>query len=276
MAGTTGSLGSKDVLDKFYTTDSKAQWCISKLRLNDFDCIIEPSAGGGAFSKQISGCIAYDIAPEYDSIQQADWLTLDKSIFDKYNNILVIGNPPFGKNDTLAMQFIRESASCADCIAFILPKGFKKSSYKNRVPLDFWLTQEYDIPADSFTLNSEKYAVPCVFQIWEKRDTPRVVTKQKTTSDFFVFTTKSDCDLRIQRVGGRAGKASTDLDVSEQSNYFVKITDERLNISTVMHIVNSSVFPTVDDTTGPRSLSKSELVDVVDNNILNFLDRSTI
>lgn len=168
IKGTTRSKGVKTQLDKFYTNPLIAKECINKLNLEDFDCIIEPSAGSGAFSKQIPGIKAYDLAPEDITIQEQDWFTLDKSIFSKYNKILVVGNPPFGRQSTLAMSFIKES-SFADVIAFILPKSFKKDSVKNRVPLNFWLVYEEDLPKDSFLLDGNKYDVPCVFQVWEKR-----------------------------------------------------------------------------------------------------------
>ena len=82
---TTKSLGQKDTLDKFYTQKNIALDCINFIdNINLFDCIIEPSAGDGSFSKQIPNCLAYDIQPEGDNIQQADWLLLDKEQFKKY------------------------------------------------------------------------------------------------------------------------------------------------------------------------------------------------
>lgn len=49
----TKSLGQKNSLDKFYTKTQIAKDCINKLNLNDFNFIIEPSAGNGSFSSLI-------------------------------------------------------------------------------------------------------------------------------------------------------------------------------------------------------------------------------
>ena len=59
-------------LDKYYTSIEVVNHCIQVVNkvLKDeiITQIIEPSAGNGAFSKNIGGCIAYDIEPDDDSI----------------------------------------------------------------------------------------------------------------------------------------------------------------------------------------------------------------
>ena len=162
IKGTTKSQGRKHELDKFYTTNEIALYCISLIEdIKKYDLVIEPSAGSGAFSKNIEQCIAYDIEPEHESIIKQDWFKVDKIQFDN-KKVLVIGNPPFGTNGNIALNFIKESIF-ADGIAFILPKSFKKESVKNRIPLNFALKIEQDLPSNSFTLNGNTYNVPCVF-----------------------------------------------------------------------------------------------------------------
>ena len=83
MGKTTKSNGQKDILDKFYTNADIAKQCINFIdNFSTYDCIIEPSAGNGSFSSQINNCKAYDLAPEAENIIQADWLSLDKTIFN--------------------------------------------------------------------------------------------------------------------------------------------------------------------------------------------------
>jgi len=82
----------------------------------------------GNFSDKIPQSYKYDLAPEKEDIQQADWLTLDKTIFQNFSKILVYGNPPFGEQSNLAIKFFNESAKIADTIAFVLPLSFKKDS----------------------------------------------------------------------------------------------------------------------------------------------------
>lgn len=261
--GTTKSQGNKHVLDKFYTKENIVDECLALLSLSDYDCIIEPSAGSGAFSDKIDNVHAYDVLPENDSIVQADWLTLDKTQFAGYNKILVVGNPPFGTSGSLAYSFIVESMKFADTVAFILPKGFKKDSMKNRIPLNFSLTREIDLPKNSFTLDNVDYSVPCVFQLWDKSDVLRKKKQDKVTSSLLEFVKKGDADFRVQRVGGRAGKASLDIDASESSNYFLKNTSS-FSSDYLVDVINGLFFPTVDDMTGPRSLSKGELIAVLE------------
>lgn len=273
MKGTTGSQGAKNILDKFYTKDATVEDCLSNLNLNEYDCIIEPSAGNGSFSSRIPNVHAFDIAPEDDGIEYANWLTLDKSVFKKYTNILVIGNPPFGKQGALAYKFLKESMSFANSVAFILPKSFKKDSTKNRIPRNFFLTFEKDLPEESFTLNGREYAVPCVFQIWVKsKNKKRILQKTSFRTDLFEFTSRERADFRIQRVGGNAGKAFKDVSsCSRQSNYFIKNTSN-FDTDCLIQAVNDSDFPTISDTVGPKSLSKGELIRQVEKEILRRTD----
>lgn len=265
--GTTGSLGVKSDLDKFYTKPEIAQHYINMLNMTEYDTIIEPSAGSGAFSSIIPDCLAFDLAPEGNHIQQADWLTLDKSQFQ--GRILVVGNPPFGTSGNLALQFIH-AASFADTIAFVLPRGFRKDSVKNRVPLNFSLIIEEDCPKNSFTLNGEDYDVPCVFQVWQKSEKLRTPVKARTVSNILEFlpvNRKAEADFRVQRVGGRAGTAFENIDASTASNYFIK------NVSTVetqklIEYINDLEYPSVDHTTGPKSLPKGELIQCLENSLI--------
>ena len=267
MPKETKSNGQKDTLDRFYTSPQAVHQCLSEIDLDNYDCIIEPSAGNGSFSSQINNCFAYDIHPEHENITQTDWFKLDKSVFKDYSSILVIGNPPFGQQNSLAINFFNESAKFADTISFILPLSFKKDSIKNRLNLNFHLEKEIDLIDNTFLLlDKSEIKVPCVFQIWNRKTEERPKVKLKTTSDYFDFTTAAGADLRIQRVGGNAGKASFDLSRAASSNYFIKNNSELSNEEFV-DFVNGLHFPTLAFTVGPKSLSKGELVAIFEEEI---------
>lgn len=88
-----------------HTTNEIALYCISLIEdIKKYDLVIEPSAGSGAFSKNIEQCIAYDIEPEHESIIKQDWFKVDKIQFDN-KKVLVIGNPPFGTNGNISTKF---------------------------------------------------------------------------------------------------------------------------------------------------------------------------
>lgn len=263
MKGTTKSNGQKDSLDRFYTSPVAVQECLNKLDLSQYDTIIEPSAGRGAFSSQIPHCIAYDVDPQACDIIQQDFLSLSYSR-DITKKILVIGNPPYGQQCKLAIAFFNKAAEFADTIAFILPKSFRKDSIQNRLSLNFQLQQDFDIQNTLFTLPSdEQIDVPCIFQIWQYSVAPRVKKKPKTTTFLFSFTTPESADFRIQRVGGNAGKASFDLSKSPSSNYFVKNTSNFSN-EELVDIINNTVFDSITNTVGPKSLSKGELIETLE------------
>lgn len=270
MPRETKSNGQKDILDRFYTKEETVKKCLSELKLNEYDCIIEPSAGSGSFLneflKENIDVYAFDIFPQHDNINQEDWFKVDKNKFKNYNNILVCGNPPFGQQNSLAINFFNESAKFCNTIAFILPLSFKKDSVQNRLDLSFHLEKEILLDNCAFSLKNENdIIVPCVFQVWKKKEFLRKPIRLKTTSNLFSFTTKDFADFRIQRVGGNAGKAFFDLDKSANSNYFIKNNSEITNEDFINYI-NNLTFPTIEFTVGPKSLSKGELIAIVEEN----------
>lgn len=99
MGQETKSNGQKDIFDRFYTTPEVVKKCLQLIDFNQYDCIIEPSAGTGSFSKQFPRDITqynFDLNPEGENITREDWFKVDKTQFNQYSSILVCGNPPFG------------------------------------------------------------------------------------------------------------------------------------------------------------------------------------
>ena len=112
-------------LDKYYTEDTLAQHCVDvtfSLLGKDWDRIIEPSSGGGAFLKYLpEDTIDYDIAPELDRTIQMDYREVQLPHMERS---LVIGNPPFGRANKLSVQFMIASLKHSDYVAFIQRKTF--------------------------------------------------------------------------------------------------------------------------------------------------------
>ena len=270
MGRETKSNGQKDIFDRFYTTPTTVEKCLNLIDFAKYDYIIEPSAGTGNFIKQFPNNIptyACDLNPEADNIVECDWFKVDKTQFSDYNSILVCGNPPFGQQNTLAIEFFNEAAKIADTIAFILPLSFKKDSVQNRLDLNFHLKNEIVLNDCEFMLKNKKsILVPCVFQVWMRSTTKRQIVKLKTTTDLFSFVDKNKADFRIQRVGGNAGKASFDLTKSASSNYFIK-NNSNLSNEEFVEFINNLKFPTIEFTVGPKSLSKGELIAVIEDNL---------
>lgn len=258
----------KSDLDKFYTKKEIAIDLISKLNLSDYDLVVDPCCGDGAFYSNIkhSNKIGIDILPHMSGVITHDFLTWDCSnINTNSNKVLVISNPPFGKQGSLAMNFIKRSAEFSDTIAFILPLSFAKPSVKNKIPEYFHLEYEEILPENSYLLDGDNYDVKCVFQIWKKKDFKRQKIKSIESDGFQYTKDKTVADIAVRRVGVYAGKAFSELNKSEQSHYFL-ILDNKQKINHLIENLNVMVWN--DLTVGPRSISKSELNDVI-NKILN-------
>ena len=125
----------RDTIDKYYTKDIVVESCLNMFKkyieINTDDLIVEPSAGNGSFITGIKALTSnykfYDIEPENKEIIKQDYLLYDYSNIKKaYNKIHIIGNPPFGRQSSLAIKFIKKSCEFCDSVSFILPKSFKK------------------------------------------------------------------------------------------------------------------------------------------------------
>lgn len=258
----------RNTIDKYYTNKNAVNYCFDLIKKNididyDNDLIIEPSAGDGAFITDIKlsskNNLFIDLEPENTEIIKQNYLDLDISFKSDYRKIHIIGNPPFGRQSSMAINFIKKSFGFCDSISFILPKSFKKESLKSHFPLSFHLIIETELPENSFLVEGKEYNVPCVFQIWEKKPEERI-KKEKLQPINFKFVNKNEPhDISFRRVGVYAGKIEIETkDKSIQSHYFIKFT-----IKISKEILNSLIninFDT-DNTVGPKSISKQELIE---------------
>jgi predicted RNA methylase len=258
----------RNTIDKYYTKDSIVTICLNYVKtyiqINSNDLIIEPSAGNGSFISGIktiaNNYIFYDLEPEQDEIIKQDYLLGDYINFNqKYNNIHIIGNPPFGRQSSLAIKFIKKSCEFCNSISFILPKSFKKDSLKKTFPLNFHLIFEIDLPDKSFLVDGIEHNVPCVFQIWRKENYDRDVV-EKIEPFGFVFVDKIETpDISFRRVGVNAGVIDTNInEKSIQSNYFIKFTNNKPINENIVKL--SKITYEFNNTVGPKSISKQELI----------------
>ena len=259
---------NRNTIDKYYTKDSVVELCVSLIKqhihIGVDDLIIEPSAGNGSFITGIkslsSNCMFYDLQPENKEIIKQDYLLGDYNEFiNDYNKIHIIGNPPFGRQSSLAIKFIKKSCEFCDSISFILPKSFKKDSLKKRFPLKFHLIFEIDMPDKSFLVDGIEHNVPCVFQIWEKKSYNRFVN-EKLEPINFTFVEKTDGpDISFRRVGVNAGTINIKIDEkSPQSHYFIKFSNNNSINDNIKQL--SKITYDFNNTVGPRSISKQELI----------------
>lgn len=261
-------------LDKFYTREPIAKLCINSLNelipLNDFYLVIEPSAGNGSFLKNIDHLnkIGIDISPDDESIIKMNFF--DYAPQSTSQNILVIGNPPFGKNSSLAVRFFNHAAKWANTIAFIIPKTFRKVSIQNRLNMNFHLINDMDIPDKpcSFvpTMN-----VKCCFQIWQRSNVVRNTIIYPDTHPDWIFlkygpkdennqpTPPIGADFAIRAYGGKCGYIqTTDLHtLRPKSWHFIK---SNIDSSVLIERLTNLDYSGSVNTARQNSIGKKELV----------------
>jgi predicted RNA methylase len=259
---------NRNTIDKYYTKNNIVDLCIKSIKtyikINNNDLIIEPSAGNGSFIKSIkmltNNYIFYDLEPENNEIIKQDYLLFNfLELKENYNNIHIIGNPPFGRQSSLAIKFIKKSCEFCNTISFILPKSFRKESLKKTFPLNFHLIFETDLPDKSFLVNNIEHNVPCIFQIWEKKNNNRVVFEKLNPLNFIFVEKTKNPDISFRRVGVNAVKIDKNIEnKSIQSHYFIKFTNNKSTDDNIKQL--SEIIFDFNNTVGPKSISKQELI----------------
>ena len=268
-------------LDKFYTIDSVVDTCISTITKqydwNTWGMVIEPSAGNGSFFHKIpvsnDNKIGLDIEPEHVDIIEKDFF--DYEIGEKNGKILVIGNPPFGRNCSIAVKFFNHASNWCDTIAFIIPRTFRRESIQNRLNLNFHLTLDEEIPIKpcSFT---PPMMVKCCFQIWEKRDYKREIINLETSHDDWEFlsfgpnddknqpTPPSNTDFVIRAYGGKCGEIKTDniYNLRPKSWHWIKCNK---NKEELIYTFSKLDYSNCLNTARQNSLGRGELVKLYRN-----------
>ena len=251
-------------LDQFYTDPNYAQYFYNKIlehvNVDDFDIVLEPSAGTGNFYNLFPAAkrVGVDLEPKAQGVIKQNFFDYQPKINSK---VITIGNPPFGKNSTLAIQFFNHAAKFSDVIAFVLPRTFKKDSVINRLDKNFHLVYEEIVPDNSFIFNDNPYNVWCCAQIWVKKSEARETIKRYTFKDvskWFEIVEPEHADFSVQRVGGKAGVIRT-VDFksySPLSHYYIKQHDPK-----VLNVFQTINFQNVKfNTAGNPSISPSELI----------------
>lgn len=248
-------------LDKFYTPRSEAER-LSHVVYELFGDVeyVEPSAGDGRFVEVMRGLGAniegYDISPDSLHIKQVDFLS---------SNIradFFIGNPPYGKNSSLAVKFFNKASEmCRIGIGFILPRTFEKEMFQNKLNRNMHLLCNLPLKNDKFDYGESEVRVPSVFQIWVKKDYERPYIVPKGV--YFERVNKDvEGAVAVRRVGGRAGQVLKGTSYSEETTYFIVPENEE-----VIRLIET-LYPKIKDvaskTAGVRSITLDEIRLLID------------
>lgn len=261
-------------LDKFYTkvdVSRKFVNVVDSLRnLNDWDLIVEPSAGSGSFFNQLPehNRIGLDISPQNTNITLKDFFTYFPDDVNK--RILVIGNPPFGKISSLAVKFFNHASEWCNMIAFIVPRTFRRVSIQNKLNLNFHLIYDEQIPVTPCAFEPKMMA-KCCFQIWEKRNVRRSVIKLPLEHHDWKFmgygpkdsnnqpTPPQNADFAMRAYGGKCGEIkNSDLEtLRPKSWHWIK---SNINKNELMERFQQLDYSLCEDTSRQNSIGRAEVV----------------
>lgn len=242
--------------DQFFTHPMIAELCLSRLRLDDYPTIIEPSCGNGSFFKLLPKRaigIEIDAAVACERAVIMDFFNYQAN--RRRHPILVVGNPPFGRISNLAVRFFNHAAGFADTIAFIVPATFRRFSIQNRLDLKFRCQHDEPIPSGSFQPKTMK--ARCVFQIWKHTAHPRSLVMVQHSPDFWSCR-RSEADIAMKAYGG-SGDCGTIIEPEEVVNprayHFLKLRVPSIR----QRLATLDFYPLSADTVRQDSLGMSDL-----------------
>lgn len=211
-------------LDKYYTKSGVVDNCLKHIEgMRQYDFVIEPSAGNGSFLNKIDNPnkIGIDLYPEDKNVIKEDWFDFD--IDAEYKNVLIVGNPPFGRNHSLSDAFLLRSFSFSnvETIAFILPNTYRKYNRQKLIPANWRIAKIIELGRNSFTLNGKTRHCPCSFFVFDKSGEKdlRVNPDRIKTNDFVFSKKREDADFFI--FGAVPGKVIKNPKKNNRG-YFIK------------------------------------------------------
>jgi len=238
MTSPAVKLGNRRITGKeqFYTPSATASWVVDRVlelapesRNNVW---LEPSAGSGAFIDAlaqvgIANVLAMDIEPAHPAVRKKDFLTWKPTA----KNVVSVGNPPFGRNNSLSIPFFNKCAQFSSTIAFIVPRSWRKWSVTNRLSMDFTCISDEDLNinyvdvagADVYARNNLRTCL----QIWTRTSVPRERVRI-TDHGFVEKVSPKDADIALKVFGYGCGTVLTEFTrVPNTTLMFLKVNDLR-------------------------------------------------
>jgi len=238
MTSPAVKLGNRRITGKeqFYTPPATASWVVERVlelvpesRNNVW---LEPSAGSGAFIDALSqvgieNVLAMDIEPAHPMVKKRDFLSWKPTA----TNLVAIGNPPFGRNNSLSIPFFNKCAQFSSTIAFIVPRSWRKWSVTNRLSMNFSCIFDEDLSinyvdvagADVYARNNLRTCL----QIWTQISVPRERVRI-LDHGFVEKVSPEDADIALKVFGYGCGTVLTEFArVPNTTLMFLKVNDQR-------------------------------------------------
>jgi hypothetical protein len=253
--------------DKYYTPDDLAKYCVEKaneiIGVDNIISYIEPSAGAGAFIKYFNkDYLAIDILPEHERVIEQDFLILN---FSYKKGRMIIGNPPYGRNMSLAQKFYKKSIELADYIAFILPI----SQLNNTNSLyEFDLIYSEDLGIRTYS----NIDLHCCFNVYKRPENGLNKKKSSKLKDITIYRQDKkgyedlDFDIRMCYWGnGCAGKILKDNE-HYSAEYKIKINNDKLK-KEIINTLSNFDWKSYLNCIAARKIQQFHIIDVLKNNI---------
>lgn len=260
-------MSKKFDLDKYYTPDDVVEHVVGVVKDTvgvEWDYVIEPSAGGGAFINPINNTfkgskVFLDLLPTTEGVLQQDYLQYTPP----EGKCLVIGNPPFGTRNTLSVKFFKKSLY-ADVIAFILPISQLNNTQQM---YEFDLIHSEDLGVVNFyNQDGDIRGVPCCFNIYKKPDNGVLNKKKKykfKEVDVFDYRKSlhkdniiADNTLSICKWGSSVGKVCKPKTFAQELHFY---SDD----NNILEFVKSFDWDSVCSMTASPALYKWQVYEVL-------------
>jgi hypothetical protein len=255
-------------LDQHFTERDLSKELYDLIDDSQYDTIIEPSAGAGAFSDLIPSNkrVAFDIDPKTPYTIEVDYLK-SRSYVPVNDNILVIGNPPFGYRAQGAIDFFNEAAVYAETIAFIVPRSFNKAYIINQLNSMFHMSTNIVLDEGVFESGT---SARCVFQVWERKMFPREkMVLPKDVADFSIVKqgkcfNKDDADWAVRRTGWKnTGEIVDPVNAKPITQFiFLKSNIDKYTLKCNLDSIQQQLYECALETAMAPTFTQGELLKV--------------
>ena len=194
---------------------------------------LEPAGGTGVFidalnSMGVQQIESVDIHPKHPQVAKADFFSFTPNRQD----MVCISNPPFGRNNALAVPFFNHAANFSDLIACLVPRSWRKWSVINRLDQRFHLVEDLDVSVNYLSDTGEKFGkrddLRSCFQIWEKRPEPRGVIRVED-NQLVAKCLPQDADLAVRVFGYGCGTVYKDFERRPNTTLmFLRVLDRKV------------------------------------------------
>lgn len=190
---------------------------------------IEPAGGTGNFIEPVKSrglrFKSWDIEPKSVDVLKGDFLEQDLG----EGLVVVYGNPPFGRNNSLCVRFFNHAASfvSVEYIAFLIPRSWRKWSVQNKLAANFHLIYDKDVAGDFVSDSGIPYSggnLKTCFQIW-KRSTSLRKPVEVEDRGYITKVGPKEADVSMTVFGHGCGNVKTKFEpVANSTQMFLKVS----------------------------------------------------